>query len=124
VADLTPITVTIAAGASLSTAANLGIKTLVGISLPSNWTPVATGISFQVTPDGTTFQELIDGVTGTAIIVGAVAGGVPANSFVTLDNDAQWAGINGLKVRSGTSGTPVNQTNTVTITLFMRTVAF
>jgi hypothetical protein len=123
-ADLTSITVTIASGASLSTVANLGIKTLVGISLPANWTPVIAGLSFQVTPDGVNFQELIDGATGAALIVGAAAAGVPANSFITLDNDAQWSGINGLKVRSGTLGAPANQTNTVIVTLFMRTVAF
>jgi len=119
--DLTSITVTIAATASLSTAANLGIKTLVAISLPSNWT--AASLSFQVSGDGgTTFQELWDGVAGTAVAVAAGAG--LASNFIAMSNDGIWSGVNCLKVRSGSSGTPVAQTNTVAVTLWMRTVAF
>jgi hypothetical protein len=119
--DLTPITVTITATGSLSTVANLGIKTLVGIQLPSNWTTAA--LSFQVSSDGgTTFQELFDGVAGTAVSVAATAG--VASQFIAMSNDGIWSGVNCLKVRSGSSGTPVAQTNTVAVTLLMRTVAF
>jgi hypothetical protein len=120
--DLTPITVTITAGQSLSTPALLGIKTLVGISLPSTWTQPTGGCSFQVSVDGVNYQELYDSSTGTPITI-AFAAALPSR-FIVLSNTVQWAGVNALKVRSGSAASPVNQGSTVVITLLARTVAF
>lgn len=122
--DLESQTVQIASGTALSPAVKIGVKVMVGISFPPNWTNPTGGVSFQVSLDGgTTFQELFDGATGNAVNIPAT--GVPTGgSFVALSNIDQWAAVNVLKVRSGTSGSPVNQTNTVTLTLFYRTVGF
>lgn len=114
-ADLTPITVTITAAGTVSTPANLGFKTLVGISLPANWTTSA--ITFQASPDGAIYQPVFDAAAGTATAI--VVGAGVASNFIVLDNPDQWAAINQLRLVSATT-----QTNTVVVTLFVRTVAF
>jgi hypothetical protein len=112
-ADLTPITVTITAAGTISTEAKLGFKTLVGILFPANWTPAA--VTFQATPDDTNFFPLFDQVSGAAIGITSAALG----TWYALTNDAQWATVNGVRLISG-----IAQTNTVIVTLFVRTVAF
>jgi hypothetical protein len=117
--EIDTVEVVIAAGQALSPEVDIGTKSLVAISLPPNWT--AAGLSFQASFDGETWGELVD-TTNTAITVAAVAiaGGNPAQIAV---NPAQWQGIAALKIRSGTSGAPVNQVNAVTITLITRLVS-
>ncbi|SRR5260370_5519345 len=111
------VTAQIAATQSLSPQVNLGAKTLVGLYLPANWT--TAGLSFQASADGgATFGELLD-QTATAIAVASVAGG--AVTFIAFD-PAKLRGVNCIKVRSGTSAAPVVQTNTVTLTLVLRSV--
>lgn len=102
----------IANGSALSAGIPLGAKSLVGISMPAAWT--AAALTFQVSPDGgTTYQELVD-ATGAAISFTVAAG-----TFIQLSS-AAWLGINMLKVRSGTSGAPVNQAADRTIGLIIR----
>jgi len=98
---------------------DIGTKSLVAISLPSNWSEA--GLSFQVSFDGESWGELVD-TTNTAITVPAVAiaGGKPAQIAV---NPAQWQGVAALKIRSGTSGAPVDQVAAVTISLITRLVS-
>ena len=106
---------TIADGASLSAACPLGALTLVGISMPAVW--ATAGLTFQVSPDGgTTWQELVD-QTGAALSVTAAA-----NQFVipVLEPSYLWRGINMVKVRSGTSGTPVVQSGGTIVNLVTR----
>lgn len=110
----------IAQGASLSGQVNIGGKTLVGIAIPAGWT--TAGLTFQESGDGgTTFGELLD-ETDTAKSVSSITGG--AYTVIAVD-PTKWRGINCIKVRSGTVGTPVNQSNTggVTLTLLTRFIA-
>jgi hypothetical protein len=106
-------TATIANGASLSAEVALGEKTLVGIVMPAAWD--AAGLTFQASQDDVTFSELQDG-SGAAISFTVSAG-----IFVAVD-PTRWRGITGIKVRSGTSGAPVNQTAQRTIQLITRTI--
>lgn len=104
----------ITSGVSLSTAVNIDPYRLVGIAMPATWT--AANLTFQASHDnGTTYNNLYDDL-GTEMTVTAAA-----SRYITLD-PAVFAGINYLKVRSGTSGTPVNQGGDRTITLVTRTV--
>jgi hypothetical protein len=116
-ADLEIIPVTIASGTALSPSIGIGIKTLVGISMPSGWTTAA--LTFQISPDGVIFQEYVDATGAAAITVATPA----ANTFIAISS-GQFDGVNQLKVRSGTVGTPVNQGADRVIGLVVRTVAF
>jgi hypothetical protein len=99
----------IAAGTSLSAATPLGAGVLTGIVMPAVWT--AAGLTFQVSADGgTTWYELQDG-TGAAVGY-TVSAGIAFNVDPYL-----WGGFNMLRVRSGTSGSPVNQVAAATILL-------
>jgi YD repeat-containing protein len=104
----------IAAGASLSGPVSLGALTLVGISMPAVWT--AAGLTFQITPDGTTWQELYDGAGNEVTIT------VAAGLFIIplAIPSYLWRGINMLQVRSGTLGSPVNQVAAATINIITR----
>jgi len=116
-AELDPITATIASGQRLSGAVSIANKTLVGIVIPANWTTAS--LSFQASGDGgTTFGELLD-ETATAKSVSSITGG--AYTVIAVD-PTKWRGITSLKVRSGTSGAAVNQTNTVNLVLLTRMV--
>ena len=93
--------VVIANGASLSGVADLTGFMLAGIQMPSAWT--AASLTFQVSLDGTTFQDMY-ATDGTEVTVtGAAASRFLA--FVPSD----FAGARYLKVRSGTSGSAVTQ---------------
>jgi hypothetical protein len=119
--DLDFFTATIAAGQSLSGQVSLGQKTLVGIYMPAAWT--AADLTFQVSGDGgTTFEEFVVTDLTAANAVATVQVHTPAASqFIGLD-PAKFRGVNCIKVRSGTSGTPVNQVAQAVITLALRGV--
>ena len=105
-------TVQIASGQSLSPEVDIYPGTLVGIFLPSTWT--SASVTFQASPDGgVTWGELYNYATAEVTFTGA------ASTFVQID-PTQWKGVNALKIRSGTPGSPVTQTSTVTITLITR----
>jgi hypothetical protein len=110
-AGLEPIVATIASGTALSAAVPLGAKTLHGIAMSAGWD--AAALTFQVSYDGgTTFQEM----QSTSAVVSYTAA---AAQFIAID-PAIWRGINMIKVRSGTSGAPVNQTADRTLNLIVR----
>jgi hypothetical protein len=113
--DLEYFTATIASGQSLSGAVQIGKKSLVGIVMPAAWT--AAALSFQASPDGVTFDELyfVSAGASTEQTITAPA----ASQFIQLD-PTQWRGIDTLKVRSGTAGTPVAQSAAAVITLVVR----
>jgi hypothetical protein len=92
--------VTITNGTSLSTAAQIGVAQLVGIELP---TMTSAALSFQASSDGVTWRELFNSDGTTATSVAASTG----DRFVQAP--AALAGVPWVKVRSGTSGSPVNQ---------------
>lgn len=108
------ITATIAAGASLSPEVDFGGKTLVGIWMPANWT--AADLTFQASPDGgASWGELQDGANN------AIDLKIAASEFIQID-PTKWRGVRSIKVRSGTSGSPVNQTDAMAISLLIRFV--
>lgn len=105
--------VTITSGTSLSAAIPAGVNVPIGIVMPAAWD--AASITFQVSADGgTTWVELYD-TTGTNNTTLTVA----ASRYLVLDPNV-WIGINHIKIRSGTSGSPVNQTADRILTLVSR----
>jgi hypothetical protein len=98
--------VVIANGQSLSGTIALGAggeRQLVGLQMPAAWT--AASLTFAVSFDGATFVPLYwDGAEYTIL----AAGGAAASLGVSLEPSA-FAGWPFVRVRSGTSGTPVNQ---------------
>jgi len=102
-------TATIASGTSLSAAVDLSGRHITGILMPAGWT--AADLTFSASPDGVTYGDFYD-ETGEYSLT--VAAGV----FVGL-NIASLMGFRYLKVRSGTSGAPVNQGADRDITLML-----
>lgn len=103
------LTTTIASGSSLSAVIEANSRPLLAFVIPSGWTDA--DLTFQVSLDGLTYAELI-GEDGNAITLEARAGQV-----TRLADPSQWEGWPYLKVRSGTSGSPVTQAATRTITV-------
>jgi hypothetical protein len=91
---------TIANGASLSGAVNLGNGGLAAIVMPSAWT--AAVLTFQGSSDGTNFYNLYDD-TGSEITA------TVSTSRIVALQPSLFAGLRYVKVRSGTSGAAVNQ---------------
>ena len=89
-----------AAADGLSPAINVGNYRASGIQMPAAWT--AGNLTFQVSADGVTYADLYDN-TGTEYTATAAA------SRVILLPAVDFIGIQYLKIRSGTSGTPVQQ---------------
>ena len=94
-----PLDVVIAKGESLSVAYNLRGKIPVGIYMSGAWT--AADLTFRVSPDGLTYYNLTPSAGEYTVTTSAgVFVPLPAENF---------AGVNFIKVRSGTSAVPVNQ---------------
>lgn len=91
---------TIANGASLSDAVDLGGKLLGGILMPAAWT--AANLTFQASADGVTYGNVYDAVGDEYTVTAA------ASRFIALD-PSMFSGAQYVKVRSGTAGSPVNQ---------------
>jgi hypothetical protein len=106
--------VLIASGTSLSAAVPLGSKVLIGIGMPAvGWD--AAALTFQGSLDGgITWLELMNDASA------AISAAVAAGQFIMLSTLFSWRAINHIKVRSGTSGAPVNQTADRTLTLVLR----
>lgn len=90
----------IASGGSLSDAVDLGDLRAVRIVMPAAWT--AAALTFQTSYDGTAFNDLYD--EAGAEVSYTVAAGRSVRLPV-----GDWLGVRFLKLRSGTTGTPVNQ---------------
>lgn len=106
---------TIANGASLSDAVETNGRGIVAVRIPSGWT--AANLTFQVSVDGgTTFVNAYDsaGAEITCVVTAA-------DTFISV-NSAVFIGADQIKVRSGTSGTPVNQSGGDVVTLIVRPV--
>lgn len=108
-------TATILTGATgLSAAVDLYGTVLTGIQMPATW--VAASITFQVSVDGTTYQDAYtDG--GTEISLTAVQGHYVGLSTATQD---ALKGARYIKLRSGAGGAAVDQTATRLLTLNTR----
>lgn len=114
-----PQTVTIANGESLSgevglrgSYSPLGQYQVVGIQFPSSWT--TADVTFAVSADGVTFVPLywVDVEYSVA---------AAASTAVSVEPSAL-AGWPFVKIRSGTSGTPVNQAAERSIQVLTRVV--
>lgn len=109
--------VTIANGAALSSAADLtayiqsGGKHVVGLIMPAAWT--TANITMQASEDGTNFSD-IHLQNGTEY---TLTNSAAAQYIILTASDL--AGANYLKVRSGTSGSPVNQGAARTLNLLI-----
>jgi hypothetical protein len=103
-------TATIANGASLSGVVDLGGRKLVAIVMSGSWT--AASLTFQASPDGVTYYDVYDGATERSISVAA--------SYYSALAIGNWIGFRHLKIRSGTTGTPVNQGGARVLTLVMQ----
>lgn len=99
-APLTTITATIASGAAISAAIDIGNTRMARLALPAGWT--TANITFQTSVDGLAFKNLYD-IYGTEYTV------VAAADRAILIPLADFIGVRHLKIRSGTIGTPVNQ---------------
>lgn len=94
--------VTIASGASLSSAVRIDTgSVLVALQTPASWT--AADLTLQGSVDGVTYNNLYDSTGSEYSIAGA------ASRFIHVADPVLLMGLHYLKVRSGTSGTPVNQ---------------
>lgn len=100
---------TIASGASLSAAVPLYGYVFCGIYMPASWT--AAAITLQASDDGSTWYDVYN--DGTEVSITAAAG-----QYIALDSSL-FLGIRQLKVRSGTSATPVNQAAERTVKLMV-----
>jgi hypothetical protein len=108
------IPVTIANAASLSNAALLGDQVLVGIAMSAAWT--AASLTFQVSfDDGVTWTDLYDDA-GVEVKLSPTS---PDGKYLALSPDP-FGGVLWLKVRSGTTGTPVAQSAARSLTLVTR----
>lgn len=94
------VDITIANGASLSTALDLGEGRVAFLVMPAAWT--AADISFQVSADGAAFVDLFkpDGTEYTLTVAASRAILLPLADFL---------GIRHIKIRSGKTGAAVNQ---------------
>lgn len=90
----------IASGAALSGDIHMGLGRAVMILMPAAWD--AAALTFRVTTDGITYNNVYDS-SGNEYTVQAAAG----RAIVLSGLD--FLGIGIVQIRSGTSGTPVNQ---------------
>lgn len=94
-------TSTIANGASQSNVVDLEGGALVGINMPAAWTAANLTFLSSEYKDGT-FDPVYD-TAGTEVTVTAAA-----SRNINISPDG-FRGMRYMKIRSGTSGTPVNQ---------------
>lgn len=107
-------TAVIANGASLSGEIDLQGFSLQAIVMPSAWT--AANLTFQASDtSGGTFNNVHDDA-GAEVTVTAAASRCIGLDAVARELD----GLRYVKVRSGTSGTPVNQGAERTLTLLLK----
>lgn len=119
--DVTYHTVTISSGTAVSGALRLGERTLVGVYFPAAWD--AANLTFQSGPQVAGSEDSAD-VTwhdvydqgGSEVVLTEPAGGFDGN-YVAIEDPSQFEGTEWLRVRSGTTSTPVNQTADRVLTL-------
>lgn len=90
--------------------------TLAGVLMPGTWT--SGNLTFQASHEGTTFTNLYDS-GGTEVTITAAA-----SRYIVLSPEhlVAFAGVQKLKVRSGTSGSPAQQAGARTVYLIGRRI--
>jgi len=105
---------TIAIGTALASGVLIGDKVLCAILMPAGWD--AAGLSFQASDDdGVTWNDMYD----DAGLEVKLSPATPAAKRLSLD-PSLFAGVTWIKVRSGLTGAPVNQTAARALTLVSR----
>jgi hypothetical protein len=114
----THLVVSIASGTALAAAPiDLSDYAIAGIIMPSAWDTAAITFQASATKDGTYSNLYDDGGTEVAITsANAVAGRAIVNKTIL----EQLAGLRWVKFRSGTAGSPVNQSATRSITVLLK----
>lgn len=104
-------TAVIANGEAVSAAVDIDGASVCGILLPASWT--TANLTLQGSYDKSTYANVYD-MDGVEITIVAAA-----SRYIAL-NPADFLGIKSLKLRSGTSGTPVNQAaeRSITVVVF------
>jgi hypothetical protein len=103
--------VTIANGQSVSGVIDLEDLSLVGLVMPAAWT--AASLTLEGSYDGTNFFSVYDESQEVSLTS-------PSASRWIMLSPSKYANLRYLKLRSGTSGGPVNQGQDSTITLIAR----
>lgn len=103
---------TVATSDTISAAVALGGARVLGIQMPATWT--AAALTFLGSVDGSTYQSIYDSA-GSEVSITAVQA-----HYVALPDTSVLAGLNYLKVRSGTVGSPVQQAADRTLVLLVR----
>lgn len=112
--NLATFDLTIAASASLSNAVELGPFALAAIEMPGTWT--AANLTFTAASTlGGTYKDLYDDA-GVEVVVVAAASRIIAVDFLARC----FAPLRFLKIRSGTTGSPVTQDAARTVTLILK----
>lgn len=105
-------TVTIANGASVSSAADLGDTVLCGVISPAAWT--AAAITFEASLDGVTWFPMRTTAGEVTIATGQISA---TEARYLAVNPADFRGVEWVRIRSGVSGSFVNQGAARTLTL-------
>lgn len=108
------IAITIASGQSLSAVADLRGLELIDVGLSSSWT--TANLTVQVSDDSLTFSDVYDPYGNELVWIAA------ASRAIFADPAAPSLGNRYIRLRSGTSGTPVNQGAARTLVLHAREV--
>lgn len=96
----------IAASGSLSGAVDTGVDHVVGLVMPAAWTTAA--LTFSVSHDGETYQALYDDA-GTEVTIASANAAAARTLCFSASMQLALLPWRYLKVRSGTSGSPVTQ---------------
>jgi hypothetical protein len=112
--NFTLFTAVIVSGESLSAVVDLAGLTLAGIEMPATWT--AASLTFQVAASAALAAANLYDELGSEYTATAAQG-----HFIAI-NPADFAGIKWLRVRSGSSASPVNQAGERSIILVARSI--
>jgi hypothetical protein len=82
--------------------------------MPAAWT--AAGLTFQASLDGINYFNVFDDGTTAGTFV-ETTWTAAASQYQIVAAPAKWVGVRWLKIRSGTSGVPVNQAAERTLTI-------
>jgi hypothetical protein len=111
--DTFQVTDTIASGASQGAGVSLNNGHVVGLVMPAGWDAAAITLSVAVDAAGASYGNAFD-VNCAEVTIQAAAG-----RYIPI-SPSLLPGIGWLMVRSGTSGTPVNQTAARNLTWIVR----
>lgn len=105
---------TIDTSTHLSASIDIAHWTPVGMMMPAAWT--AANLTFQVAYDNSDFGNMYDAAGGEVTVT------ADTDIYIAID-PIDFAGCQYLKVRSGTSGTPVAQAAVRTLQIILKNIS-